>query len=62
MQLADGNELLDSGWNVIQTTDFVPSAKQFLKNFVELKADAGPLFGLPDPTKLCGLFLHIPFL
>ncbi|KAJ3824671.1 hypothetical protein F5880DRAFT_353082 [Lentinula raphanica] len=40
-----------TGWRVVKS-DFDVRASHFLKNFVELKADAGPLYGLPDPTKL----------
>ncbi|KAJ3967756.1 hypothetical protein EV361DRAFT_965326 [Lentinula raphanica] len=40
-----------SGWEVIKA-EFEIAASQFLKNFVELKIDAGPLYGLPHPSQL----------
>ncbi|KAE9396390.1 hypothetical protein BT96DRAFT_824723, partial [Gymnopus androsaceus JB14] len=47
---------VDSGWRVVETTDFEVPAEQFLKNLLELQVDAGPLYGLPHPSKLRDVF------
>ncbi|KAJ3738165.1 hypothetical protein EV360DRAFT_77074, partial [Lentinula raphanica] len=45
------DEDTSSGWSVIKSEFEVP-ADRFLKNFVELRNDAGPLYGLPDLSQL----------
>lgn len=52
LQAVATNEI--SGWRVIQRECYEVLETNFLKNFIELKADACSIYNLPSPTILLG--------
>lgn len=57
-ELIPVNTETHSGWRAIKSSILEVPQEHFLKNFPELKTDCA-LYGVPDPSKILGLFVFL---
>lgn len=50
---------IGQGWRIVQLKDYSLPHTEFLKTFLELCEDADSHYGLPHPSRIIGLFVHI---